>query len=831
MPGIPHRYYIATIMLLAASAAFLPAAKSDDLSDGLAESQTSDAQQPTGGLQQTSMLQPQPAPPQTPPAQPGSPLPVLPETEVQAQPQGGQQGGATSPQPASGAGSIDNPYPLPSILQGTIFSAGPTNGYNADSSTVGSITNTPNLTYPGTINVVTPQMIQDQQIINFTDALRDIGGAVSAEGANGNLLQDSFFMRGLEVTTQNFRKDGFLDPTFVARDMANVQRIDVLKGPSSVLYGAAQPAGTVNLVTKKAFADTYSWGGITGGSYGLQRYAFDYNSPLNQDKTLLFRVNGAYMKSDSFIQDVHNERIFIAPTMTWVAGEYTSVTWSGEYEYNDFTLNPGTIAVNGNPFAIARSTFLGDPNANIARYQAYRSTLQLTHQFNDVLTGNIGASSLFYNTPSTSITPDYTTAINPTTGFISSPIIGRDLSQASIFQEQNQDFIGNLAADVDTWGINHKALAGFEFDWFITNHDQFVNSSGGSFGQINAATGQVLSTSPLSPPGSYSVFDNPAFRQNRQGFYLQDLMSAGKWQLMLANRFDWMTQTYDRSLTSYAGLPPNTSFPYGPPYDTGEIRTQQNFYRWSPKVGITYSAIPDVLTFYGTYARSFTPSVGVINFTPTPLLPQLGEIYEAGIKCQFLPNLTGTVAGYHITQTNVNTQVFNPLFGQPGQPLYITSQAGLQRAQGVEMNLNGNLTERWSWIANWNCVNSRAYGINTTTSTGQPITLNGSPVLNVPMYNANIWTRYNMIQEKDRVAGIALGMVYVGERLGDYSSPLELPAYTRWDSGFFYRQGRVTGQIYWENMFNIDYVTNSISQYNIYRGAPSNMRAQISVVW
>jgi iron complex outermembrane receptor protein len=793
-----------------------PAYSEDPDDDG----QTS-LSQPLSAVELSSALQPAP-----PPSAPRTPLPVLPETEVMAEPQGGQQPqgvpAAAQPQFVPPA-QTTNEYPIPSILQGTIFSSDPTTGYNADNSTVGSIINSPNLTYPGTINTVTSQVIRDQQVINFTDALRDIGGAVAAEGANGTLLQDSFFMRGLEVTTQNYRKDGFLDPTFVARDPANIARIDVLKGPSSVLYGAAQPAGTINLVTKRAMLDPYYWGGITFGSYGLQRYAFDVNSPLFGNKSLLFRLNGAYTDTNSFRQSVFNERTFIAPTLTWVIDDRTSLTWAGEYEYNRFRMDQGTIAVNGNPFAISRNTFLGDPNGDVANYRSYRSTLTLTRILNDTWTANIGSSSLFYNTPSTTTFPDFSTSVNPS-GFITSPVVYRDQTVANPFREQNQDMIANLAGDFYTGEIHHKALIGTEFDWFITNHDTFTSSTGGSFGPINAS---LPGPFPVIPPGFnpaniYNVFDDPSFRQNRQGFYLQDMMEYGKFKLLAGSRFDWLQQEYGRSDSVYDGAPPPTGI-FLPAYSTPELRTVDNFYHFSPKVGITYEAIPDVLTYYGTYSQSFTPSVGVINFTPVPLNPQIGNIYEGGIKTKILPNLLATVGGFHITQTNVNTEIVNPLAGMPGQPFYITSQVGLQRTQGVEMNLTGNITDRWTTVTNWTFNDARGYSIDPTINDKRP--------RGVPMYNANIWTRYNFVQEDKHTIGAALGMVYVGSRLGDYTSPLELPAYTRWDSGVYYTLGRFTAMLYWENMFNIDYVTISISQYSIFRGAPSNVRVQMSLVW
>ncbi len=744
-----------------------------------------------------------------------APAPVLPPTDVMADPQvvpqteGANAGGT----PFAGGGGTSNEPPLPSVLRGTIFSNEQTTGYDSETSTVGTIINTPVLTFPGTINTVTKQAISDQQAYNFTDLLRDIGGAVAAPGANGVLSPDTFFLRGLEVTTQNFRRDGFLDPTFVPRDIANIERIDVLKGPSSVNYGAAAPSGTINVVTKRAMANSYNWGGITTGSYEFQRYAFDVNSPLNADKTLLFRINGAYQENQSFQQSVFSQRTFLAPTMTYVLDDKTSISWSGEYQYDRFRMNSGSIAVNGDPFAISRRTYLDNPNGDIGAYRSYRSTLQMTRLINDYWTANVGGSSLFYDTPSTITQPD--AGLTGANGSLISPVVGRDQTVAAPFKEQNQDFIANLAGEFETGEIGHKALVGIEDDWFITNHDTFTQTLFGGFGTINAGAPGPFPVTPPNPATTiYSQFDNPAFRQNRYGFYTQDTLSYGKFKLLLASRWDWLDQTYARSETVSIGPPPN-GFPLS---QTGEIRTVNDFYHWSPKVGLTYEAIEDVLSFYGTYSQSFTPSVGVINFTPIPLVPQIGKIAEGGIKTKLMPGLTYTVGGFHILQSNVNTEFFNNNTG-----MYETSQAGLQRSQGVEMNLTGQITDRWSTISNWAYVDARQFSINPSINNTRPV--------NVPMYNGNVWTRYNILQDQTRTAGVALGMVYVGQRNGDYTSPLTLPSYTRWDTAYFYNRGRFTGTIYWENILNTDYVTSSISQYSVFRGAPSNVRLQGSIVF
>jgi len=659
-----------------------------------------------------------------------------------------------------------------------------------------------------------------------------VAGAVKAYGADGVIRPDQFFIRGFEVTSQNWRKDGYLDPTYMPRDPANMERVDVLAGPASVLYGSAQPAGTWNVTTKLAQANSFYNGGFMTGSYGLQRYTVDANSPLNADGTLLFRINAAYQNSNSFVQSVFNERTFVAPTLTWVIDDDTSLTWSGEYQKDRFRMYQGVPAINGDPFAISRNTFTGDPNGDVADYNSYRSTLTFTKILNDNWTMKVGGMSLWYNTPSTTTILDNGTT-DPTSGLLTSPLIPRDQTVANPFQEQNHDILETLAGEFDTAGVDHHMVVGAEQDWFITNHDTFTtssttnfltNGSGSAYPPINVASGgpfPVGAPINVNPTAVYTqnVFDNPSFRQNRFGFFSQDIMDlTDRLHLLVGGRYDYLSQEYARSDTiNYPTL--GFSYPYIP-----EFRTVDTFGQFSPRAGLTYDLVPDTLSAYAMYSRSFSPSIGVSNFSgATPLLPEIGNIWEGGFKWQINQAFNARLSGYWIKQNNVNVEQFDSI---PGAPVpFFTTQAGVQRSQGVETALTGQLSERLSTISNFAYNDSYLYGI------AQPLVDQGPPldqsrVRGVPHWTGNVWLRYNFVQEQRRTLGMALGMRYVGSRLGDYAAPLTLPAYDVWDLGFYYNRGRFGGSILWDNIFNVNYAVSSISQYQVMPGMPSNVRLQ-----
>ncbi|HEX3870627.1 MAG TPA: TonB-dependent receptor, partial [Pirellulales bacterium] len=186
--------------------------------------------------------------------------------------------------------------------------------------------------------------------------------------------------------------------------------------------------------------------------------------------------------------------------------------------------------------------------------------------------------------------------------------------------------------------------------------------------------------------------------------------------------------------------------------------------------------------------------------------------WEGGVKTQLRDNLAFTVAGFYIREHNVNVELFNPA----GAPAFFVDQSGLVRSQGVESSLTGQWTERMSTVSNFAYVDTAQQSIDPT--------VNGKSVRGVPNWTGNIWTRYNFIQERNRTLGAAIGMIYVGDRLGDYSSPLVLPSYNIWDLGFYYTRGRFNGGLVWDNIFNTNYALTSISQYQVIPGTPSNVR-------
>lgn len=735
--------------------------------------------------------------------------PTLPETRVEAQPP------ATPAMPENFAPPVDAGL-TGTILDGTIFSNLPVEGYRATTNTTGALIAIPDIQLPATVSTVTRDVMNDQIDLRFTDIIRNAGGVVPA--GNGR-FPDEIFIRGQQLSSRNFRKDGFLDPTFVPRDFQNVERVEILKGPASMLYGAGDPAGIVNVITKQPIANNpFADFGFTFGAYSQARYTLDMNGTLAGSSNVLYRLNIAQEDTNSFVNFNSLNRTQVAPVLTWLISPSTTLTWTGEWHKDFRTGFQGTPAVNGNPLFLPPSRFVGEPANDFLNGEEFRQSLVLVHELSDDWVFKIGGNSLFYRYPNslTAATNDFG-FLPPPNGFNLPPAVEPNYYRLRTDgidpKEQSQSLIANLAGSIWTGDVEHKVLAGIEYNYFesksIFNASAPIDPLSPLFFQQFNAANPVYTN-----PDTFFLFglNTQAFRQQRVGGYLQDYMDINdSWKLLGSVRFDTVDLEFDRIVTTGQ----NVAF---------DGQTDQTFNRVSPRAGVVYQPLgDDTLAAYYSYSQSFTPPAAGAFFDFTPLLPVLGQSNEAGFKALLLPNLALNVCGFHTTRQN---DVFNL------NPSVLT-QVGQVRSQGAELNLLGEITYDWNVTANYTYT-------DTLVTDNDPL-INGRRARNVPYNSANLWTRYNLYNDGERVYGAALGLVYLGSRLASLTAPnvffaeppfdVELPSFTRWDAGLYYRRGGFNTAVYLENLFDIQYAQSSVNYYQIFQGAPFNVRATISYLY
>lgn len=720
------------------------------------------------------------------------PIPTLPDVNVEGTPL--SPSGSTPNTVFPPTGFDPTPTPAPSILQNTIFASPAAEGYRATSSTAATFLDVPNLELPASVSTVTTDVIRDQQALRIDDILRDVSGAVKL---NDQLRPDSFILRGFEVRSRSYRKNGLLDPSYTPRDFANVERVEILKGPGSVLYGAGQPSGTVNLITKKPLATDYSAFTAQFGSFDLERYTIDATGPVNDDGDVLFRVNMAYENRDSFRDFGYNERFFVAPVATWLIDDDTSLTWEGEYLQDRRRFDTGVVAVNGQVGSLPIERFLGEPDNDFQLFQDWRQSLFLDHRFNDIWTARVMAANIFYYAPSSGTFP---LSQDPGT-----TTINRSRQDITQFFEQYHGITFNLAAEFVTGNIEHKFVVGTEQGWFISNN--FLSEStipGLQNLPIDAANPNYTDPTVLFTPAKFESI----FRETRHGYYVQDAVKFNEhWSALAGLRFDKTNTVFQRELRTF-GIP---SLP--------DTETDQDFQRWTPRVGLVYQPLPEVVSIFGSYSRSFDPPGGGPRLTPDPLKAEIGEAWEVGTKLQITKRLAGEVTWFWIQKDNVTIDTTSS-----SPPFFVTSQVGQQTSQGVELSLVGRITDRWTTTSNYTITDAVLRDpSNADVDDRRP--------RNVPRHIVNLWSRYNVVQTEIHTLGGGLGMLYVDDRLAAFGGDVRLPDFTRWDAGVFYNRGPWDLSLYFENVFDKQYYAGSVNDFQITPGAPLSVRGQVGVTF
>jgi iron complex outermembrane receptor protein len=718
-------------------------------------------------------------------AQAPSDLPVLPEVEVQAEPE------AQDVQPMPELPTLSDIF-----QDGYRFGSPLTDNYYAPSSTTGSIIDLPDADIPATVNVIPEAVLRDQQVLHFQDVWRNAGG--TAPGGGDPIHADRIFLRGFELRSRDFRRDGFLDPTFVPRDLQSIERVEILKGPASTLYGAGSPGGVVNLITKKPLDAEFVDFGYTFGSWERSRFTLDVNGYANESGTVTYRFNGAQEEADSFRDFGYLDRTLIAPSVRWQIDENTNLVWQGEFHKDHRMGDVGIPAINGNPLALPPNLFVGEPAADFFRADEYRQSLVLTHDLSDCWTLQVGGSSLFYDYPAS-----YTSASADATGFLPpiDPAAGLFYRSRTAFtkaSEQSQSAQVNLAGEFYTGEIKHTALVGMEYIYFDSNTQLDFSQSGFATFSPDNITALPYNNPPFTPLGS-AIF--PVSRQTRVGGYLQDTVEVTPyWKLVGGVRFDTVDFDFDRTLV------------FGPP---ASFDTDQQFNRVSPRGGVIYQPFADDdLAIYFNYSESFAPPGGGIYINTGDLRPVLGKGYELGVKTQLLDNLTLNAAGFYATRENADLNA----------SAFLLTQVGEERSQGMELNAIGQITDRWSAVANYTNTDVRLSDPNDPT-------LDGNRQRNIPYNTANFWTRYNVIQDQVHTLGAAIGLVYLDNRPGDLTNTFDLPSFSRWDAGLFYNRGRGYAALYAENIFDVYYAASSFDSYQVLPGAPANIRATVGFVY
>lgn len=466
-----------------------------------------------------------------------------------------------------------------------------TTSYVAEEASTATRTDTPLIQVPQSVSVITRKLLDDQKVIRVEQALRNVSGVSIGYSAQGRAANDTMFCRGFPCAffKNNLRNDDF-QQAFAFRDVANMQRLEVLKGPASVLYGRSEPGGIINILTKQPQADRYASIEQIVGSYNFYRTMVDVTGPMNESKTLLFRINGAYENTESFRDFVHGQRTFVAPVFAWKPGNNTTITIEGEYIRDRLSSDGGLPAIGQSIAPIPRTRFLGEPFDSTGVEEG-RVSLRVAHRFND----NWQLDSQFRTDQSTIIghftNPGAVQANNQTL----TRLLFDQLADTSSYYWRN-DLIGKVA----TGSIKHNLLTGVELGRQAASLD-LATAPFGAINIFNPVYNQTL-VPALTKARVATTFANSV------GAYVQDQVEVfDNFHVLAGARGDYF---YQHSTT--------------PGGDT----KAENF-GFSPRIGLTYQPVKPV-AFYANVTRSFQPTFGPFAAVNNLFIPPQGPNTKLG---------------------------------------------------------------------------------------------------------------------------------------------------------------------------------------------------------
>lgn len=607
---------------------------------------------------------------------------------------------------------------------------------------------------PQAIQFLEGDMLENLNITRLDNAL-ELASGVSKQNNFGGLW-DSFAIRGF-AGDENF-PSGFLVNGFNGgrgyggpRDASNVERIEVLKGPNSALFGRGEPGGTINIVTKKP---TFEKGGsfsVSAGSWEKYRVDGDFNLPLSD--SVAIRINGSSEQAHSFRDTIKTQKYTLTPSLLAKLSDKDIFTYELEYVNQEVPFERGvvaipTVATNGsityNLGAIPNTRFLGNPNDGPVKVEVLGHQAQYQHDFSDDWTLMLGAG---YKD---------TTFV----GFASDPELvlsrqrldndGRTLTRQRRFRDYSTNhmvFRGEIAGKVNMGeSIVHNVRVGADWDKFKIDTYQTRYRP--------IATDQSYSIDIFNPnynivaPTPTAIIQNNLEVQKAWGIYAQDQIEIGEmFKVRIGGRYDDFRPDVTQRPTN--------------------IHTKAKYTKFSPMAGLVFEPTKS-LSFYASYGKGFRPNSGT-DFSGKLFEPENSESYEVGAKFVTTDGrITSTVSLFTMTKDNVLT-------ADPANAGF-SRTAGSAKSKGVEFDLNAKLPAGFELFLTYAYTDAEWTTNARDPNFGFQI-LAGDPLINIAKHQGNALL-FKTFSIGDHEAMLGAGVNYVGRRLGETATTFFLPSYT-----------------------------------------------------
>lgn len=659
-------------------------------------------------------------------------------------------------------------------------------GYIATRSATGTKTDTPIIETPQSISVVGAEQIEVMKPQNLTEALNYVAGVDRFEGFNRS--GEMAWIRGFQANVQNYYRDGsrYLRNAYDGQlETYGLERIEVLKGASSVLYGVAAPGGIINTVTKRPSTSPIRELNIQGGSFNRKQVSGDFSDSFSDESDWSYRLTFLYRDSDAFVDYVRDNRIFIAHALKWQPDGATSFTLLGEYQRDDTNYVYGLPAVgtvypniNGQ---IPRNLFPGEKNREFDHDKLNRKTLGyiFEHEFSQ---NTRLRHSLRY--------------MHVDGDLVAGWVDGLSADQRSAlykgFQKRNSD---SRVVTSDS-SVQHKWQAGPVQNILLTGMDYTYSSYRDSRNNRDIL-GAFDYFSPRydQPIGDTYAFSNGQEKEHRLGLYLQNQAKIlDKWVVLLNLRQDWSRDAEENSLA------------------IGEVTEKTK--ALTGRMGFVYLAANGLSPFF-SYSQSFEPVSGA-DRNGSRFKPTEGEQYELGMRYQ-PPGQDVLLSAviYDLTQKNIT--VTDPVDRD------FSIQHGKVRSRGVELETRTKLWKDTNLIAAYTYTDAR-------TLKSSPLTpdQNGKRTGAVPYNQISVWIDHSF--ESIGIPGFkaGLGSRYVAATKGAFTTA-DVSAYTVFDAMVSYTRGSWRVALNASNLSNKTYIASCT--YGCFYGEARNIIGTVSYRW
>ncbi|WP_409283622.1 TonB-dependent siderophore receptor [Pseudomonas protegens] len=658
---------------------------------------------------------------------------------------------------------------------------GPVQGYRATRSASATRTDTSIHETPQSISVVAKDAVEDLGATRLQDALDYAGGVGRANNFGGQGLT-TFTGRGF--TTGEFYRNGFpINRGYPNMPDANtIERLEVLRGPATMLYGRGDPGGTFNVVSKQPLPERTVTLGSQLNDQGMKRGTLDASGPLDEDGRLAYRLNVVGEGGDTFRDHVDTERYGVTPVLSWQVSDATRLIFEGDFMRNNAPLDRGVTHYAKQIGSASRDSFFGEKDVGKLHNDNNMAQLRFEHLLSDDWTLGGGVQWLDGSLKGNAVEANGIAADGRT--------LGRNFNYRKL-EWTDRDVQLNLTGHFDTAGLQHTLLTGIEYEDY--DYQSIIQRSSGAVGAYPIDLFDPVYGQPRPALTRTPTHD----KENLKTYaaFVQDQVAlTDKLKVLAGARFERFEHDYE------------TYVPGGKSWQASDNAV-------TPRIGVSYD-LTETLALYADTARSFKPNTGASRLGGG-FAPEKGKSYEMGIKWEALDQqLSVDAAIYQIEKRNVLT-------ADPVDSTFSVA-AGEVQSRGLDVNVAGNLTPEWRVIGGYAYVDAEVTKDNVLRS--------GTRLLNIPKNSFSLLNMYEFQDGMLKGLGLGGGLKYVDERAGQTANTgFSMGSYTVVDLlGFYKVNDKVRLNLDLKNLFDRDYEEGAFGNVYAYPGAPRTLQVGIA---